>query len=147
MKMGVVKQNGNILNKPSFKPPLVGWLNIIGGLILFFTGIFWGWAFVSCSHSYGGGGFLPGIIAAVIYFILGILAIKGGRNALEREKWGHALSGSICVVLGDLPFTLILFFLWESIVIISVPFILTVILFICGASSIILVSLSKREFS
>ncbi len=40
------------------------------------------------------------IVAAIIAIVLGIVAIVGGTYALRRQKWGLALAGSICALLG-----------------------------------------------
>jgi hypothetical protein len=52
-------------------------------------------------------------------FILGILSIFGGINALKRRKWGWALASSVCALLFELPL---------------------------GIVSIVLIALSKNEF-
>ena len=40
------------------------------------------------------------IMAAIIAIVLGIVAVVGGICALRRQKWGLALAGSICALLG-----------------------------------------------
>jgi hypothetical protein len=61
---------------------------------------------------------VAGIITAIV---LGIIAIVGGIHALRRQKWGLALAGSICALLGPSS--------------------------ILGLLAIIFVSLGKNEFN
>ncbi len=38
------------------------------------------------------------VIIAVPFLVLGIVAIVGGANALQRRRWGLALAGCICAI-------------------------------------------------
>jgi uncharacterized membrane protein len=40
------------------------------------------------------------VVAAVVTFITGILPLIGGIFALQRKRWGLALTGSIAAIIG-----------------------------------------------
>jgi hypothetical protein len=94
----------------TWKPKVAGYLNIASFAILFTV------AFILFLDSFIEG--KPENAWALVFNIPGFLALLGGIDALEKEKWGFALIGSICAILCGL-----------------------------GILSVILISMSKKEFN
>ena len=108
----------------SVMPVIAGILSIISGgaKILAFFGILFAALFVPVATGFG----FP-VIAISLFFlleavllILGILAVIGGVNTLQRTKYGMAVTGAIAALL---PLNLL------------------------GVAALVLVILSKDEFS
>jgi hypothetical protein len=103
--------------KKTSKPIAGGILNIITGAIniLCFLGVIVTMLIFPTSWTtwYGNGivtdiwvtGFVETIlwIAAVFSFVAAILPLIGGIYALQRNKWGLALAGSIIAIIGFTP--------------------------------------------
>ena len=101
----------------TWKPTVAGILNIVGGAlrilgsIAVLIGIMF---FIPVASSIGPGPvpelgrwLIPGVletilvIATAFLLIVGILPIIGGIYALQRKKWGLALTGSIVAIFGS----------------------------------------------
>jgi hypothetical protein len=82
----------------TWKPTAAGILCIIAGAIGVIPGIALA-VFFAC---YGVGWF--GAISGAPLIIWGIVAIVGGIYALRRRRWGVALAGSICTLIGCVIF-------------------------------------------
>jgi len=108
----------------TYKPTVAGILNIVAGVfsLLGSIGVIVGIMalghfmiysgpgpvpvpdFGSCSPQFVYGFIQPIMwIAVVFLLIVGILPIIGGIYALQRKKWGLALTGSIAAIFGSLP--------------------------------------------
>lgn len=111
------------MNEPVNKtilPLIAGILNIaIGFIILVMLVIF---AVIPALLPINIGHIEAGILASLILpgLVIAILAIAGGTFAIQRKRWGWALAGSIAAAINPLPL---------------------------GIVTIVLVSLSKQEFS
>lgn len=86
------------------KATLVGILDIVSGVSALVS-VFW---LIIAITATGGaldfaGVWIPMNVTAILwsiailFFIVGILALVGGFYALQREKWGLALTGSIAI--------------------------------------------------
>jgi hypothetical protein len=73
---------------------MTGALGLVGGLVLFLLGNYRSPS-LELSPFY--------MAVGVPLFILGIIALAGGVNALHRKTWGLALAGSICAVVFSPP--------------------------------------------
>ena len=82
----------------TWKPTVAGILCIIAGAIGVISGI----ALAVFFASSGAGWF--GAVTGAPLTILGIVAIVGGIYALRRRRWGLALAGSICTLIGCVIF-------------------------------------------
>jgi len=105
----------------TWKPTAAGILDIISGILGFIVVI---GMFIAIDFVYsetGVPGFVEGLYLGLSFLtiILAILAAIGGAYALQRRKWGWALTGSICALIPT---------------------------FVLGVAAIILVALSKDEF-
>ena len=85
----------------TWKPVTGGILSIIAGVGQVIIGLVVG----VIGGAAGGLADVPGLgamfaVLAIPMLILGIVAIVGGVFALKREKWGLALAGSICALIG-----------------------------------------------
>ena len=94
----------------SSKPTVAGILNIIAGVLglIWAICLFIGFGVVSGAIGIPTGyipGFVPGIVLgmAIPTLIIAILALVGGIYAVQRKKWGWALTGSIAAILVFLP--------------------------------------------
>ena len=99
------------MNK-TWKPTVAGILNVITGSLmligsilliigyLFFTS---GITVIPGIEAYSAAWVAPTviIILAVYTFVIGVLSLIGGIYALQRRKWGLALTGSIAAVFGS----------------------------------------------
>jgi hypothetical protein len=113
----------------TWKSTVGGILSIIAGVLSILWGIFVGTEWL---------GSWPPLTAIA----LGIIAIVGGIYALRRRRWGLALAGSICSLIGCEIFRLVpLFFSW---VLSSHPYLFDAT--ILGILAIIFVLLGKHEF-
>ena len=92
-------------------PIIAGVLDIVSGVLsmIVFIGLLIGciavgWAAVDIS------GWVPGVsialgvlvILTIFSLVVGILALVGGVYAVQRKKWGLALTGSICALVPSL---------------------------------------------
>ena len=87
------------------KPTVAGILNIISGVLglIVAASLFIGFGATSGALDIPTGpipGFVPGIVLgmAITSTIIAILALVGGIYAVQRKKWGWALTGSIAAV-------------------------------------------------
>jgi len=85
----------------TWKPTAAGILCIIAGAI----GVIPGIALAVFFAFYGMGWF--GAIIGAPLIIWGIVAIVGGIYALRRRRWGLALAGSICTLIGCVIFMIV----------------------------------------
>ena len=92
------------------KPTVAGILNIISGALglIGAATLFIGFGATSGALDIPTGpipGFVPGIVLvmAISSTIIAILALVGGIYAVQRKKWGWALTGSIAAILAFLP--------------------------------------------
>jgi len=85
----------------TWKPTTAGMLCIIAGAI----GVIPGIALAVFFAFYGMGWF--GAIIGAPLIIWGIVAIVGGIYALRRRRWGLALAGSICTLIGCVIFMIV----------------------------------------
>jgi hypothetical protein len=143
----------------TWKPKVVGILDIIVGCYCLTLGLSLLLSGIACSsfernlgaYSYSSSVLVFMSAIAVPFFIVGILAIRGGIYALKRKKWGFALAGSIaalflpCILwiaaimapIEDLKILLVLY--------ITQP-LLYLLLLLLGITAIIFTALSKSEF-
>lgn len=77
----------------TWKPTTAGILCIIAGAICVVPGMA-----VALFFAFMGIGWLSAMGAPLV--ILGIIAIVGGIYGLRRRRWGLALAGSICALIG-----------------------------------------------
>lgn len=109
----------------------MAWMPTVAGILSIIAGVI-GLGLSGCAAvvgTLGGGvlamfglGYLGGIFAGLmaVPLILAVVAIVGGIYALKRTKWGLALAGSICALVGP----------W----------------FLLGIAAIVFVVLGKNEF-
>ena len=89
----------------TWKPTTAGILSIIAGAMQLLLGIVFAVG-LGLAKGLAGAleipGFPVGILAifSIPIIILGIVAVIGGVYALKRSKWGLALAGSICALIG-----------------------------------------------
>ena len=105
----------------TWKPITAGILDIIS-VVLGLIGVIGGFIAIEVVYpEHSVPGFVEGIYLGLSFptIILAILAPIGGAYALQRKKWGWALTGSICALIPT---------------------------FVLGVAAIILVALSKDEF-
>jgi len=99
----------------TWKPTVAGILDIITGALglIGVTFLIIGGFFIPVWSTNGALGipgtqaipfFIPSIFWGIIIFsaIIGILALVGGIYAVQRKKWGWALTGSIAAILSNL---------------------------------------------
>lgn len=100
------------------KPTVAGVLSIIAGVLTIMgalgvlVGLLFFIPFITSSVGPGpvpelSGWLVPGVletllVIAIVYFlIVGILPILGGIYAMQRRKWGLALTGTIAAIFGS----------------------------------------------
>ena len=110
--------------KKTWRPTTAGILDIVTGIFTLISvlGLIIGFVVTSSGEiAQDVPAFVPGIILiiAIPYLIIGILGLIGGVYALQRKKWGLALTGSIAIT-----------FFW----------------FILGIPAIVFTVQSKKEF-
>ncbi len=100
-------------------PKVAGTLIMISGVLAIVGAVPAGWV-VRGVVGFGTSGTVMIPIAAVALPLLaiGVLAVMGGRSALRRRNWGLAMAGGVCAVI-----------------------------FLLGIPAVILLVLSKKEFT
>ena len=128
----------------TWKPTVAGVIDIIMGIIGILVSLSVGIILISCSRWWGFSSSEEALywLISASFLAIGIMAIKGGKNALNREKWVWALIGSICTLVTPLvPLAIALD---------SPDYWLSVLIFgpvgTLGISAIVLTLLSKNEF-
>jgi len=98
-----------------------GGLSLIGFIGSLISSIILAWVAVDITGWLTGMGIALNvlIILTVLSFVLGIFALVGGICAVQRKRWGWALTGSICALVPT---------------------------FVLGLAAIILTALSRDEF-
>ncbi len=93
----------------TWKPTVAGILDIISGVfgLTSFIGLIIGIIVISGAPYVTGPipWFVPAVlwIIAIPTLIVGILALVGGIYAVQRKRWGWALTGSIAAILAAIP--------------------------------------------
>ena len=111
--------------KKTWRPTTAGVLDIVTAVFTLISvlGLIIGFVVTSSGEIAGEvPAFVPGIILilATFFLIVGVLGLIGGIYALQRKKWGLALTGSIAIT-----------FFW----------------FILGIPAIVFTVQSKKEFA
>ncbi|MFC2050173.1 hypothetical protein ACFLTN_03230 [Chloroflexota bacterium] len=88
--------------KKTWRPTTAGILDIVTGVFTLISvlGLIIGFVVTSSGEVAGEvPAFVPSIIVilATFYLIVGVLGLIGGIYALQRKKWGLALTGSIAI--------------------------------------------------
>ena len=88
-----------ILNVITGSLMLIGSILLIIGYLCFTSGI----TVIPGIEAYPAAWIAPTviIILAVYTFVIGVLSLIGGIYALQRRKWGLALTGSIAAIFGS----------------------------------------------